>query len=533
MKKLFIALASVFLMLSCSQEEGILPAQEKIDTTSVPSVAQSQLKFAKLLSQAASGSVEVRSFLKKEALEQFDNDYDIFYPLIKNKVVYGDRTFRDILLSYCENENELSQVEQSLLLLNILVPDLTLFGDFNAKSWDVNNKEIAVICRDDETNTLYENGENIGQMSGGDIPAFPCLVVKNNERLKVSSVNTRSGEATYEFVDDAFDGSKRAPQTRHSDWDDNLETTQDLTLGINESEFNTPLVEAWTEFKGVSDASQRDYIYYGLTKANKPGKLNRNVREELYRFRIESNVFSLISNQSGKDPALATPSQEKRYLTNDEILKKIWTEGFFDFRFKAYIASANNTIPILTPFAFSVEPRRAFSIEKVHVHHKNSTAFRHSKNFYSVDVNNLKSKWIYTRSANNPKAIVLSLPWDLLAQSNTLHLFIQEFDDSQIIKESRQMSYQFTSKNEFTTEAASGDKEKTTVKTTHGYSSTYTEVINLEITTTKESDDLGTLTFNFYDPIILSEGKSANTYNVHSAFNGKIEATLLPIDLMK
>lgn len=533
MKKIFIALASVFFMLSCSQEERILPAQEKNDTTSVLSVAQSQLKFAKLLSQAASNSVEVRSFLKKEALEQFDNDYDIFYPLVKNKVVYGDRTFRDILLSYCEKGDELSQIEQSLLLLNILVPDLSLFGDFSARSWDVSDTEIAVICRDDETNTLYENGENIGQVAGGDIPDFPCLVVKNNERMKVSSVNTRSGEATYEFVNDAFDGSKRAPQTRHSDRDEDFETPDDLTLGIDQSVFRAPLVEAWNEFKNVPDAAQRDYIYYGLTKANKPGKLNKYIREELYRFRIESNVFSLISDQKGSDPFLAEPSQEKRYLTHDEILKKIWTEGSFDFRFKAYIASANNTIPILTPFAFSVDPRDAFSIDKIHIHHKNSTGFRHSKNFYTVDSRNLKSKWIYTRSKDNPSAIVLSLPWDLLAQSNTLHLFIEEFDDSQTIKESRQMSYQFTSKTEFTTETTSGDKEKTTVKTTHGTSSTYSEVVNIEISTTKGSDDLGTLTFNFYDPVILSKGNSANTYNVYSAFNGKVEATLLPVDLRK
>ena len=533
MKKIFIILMSAFIMYSCSQEEETLPEGESPHVMPTLSTAQAQLNFAKLLSQAASNSFDVRSFLKKEALEQFDNDYDVFYPRVKNKIVTGDKTFRDILLSYCKDENELSQIEQSQLLLNILVPDLSLFGDFNAKNWDVNSNDIAVICRDDDTNTLYENGENIGCVQGGDIPAFPCLVVKNNERLKVANANTRSGEATYEFVDDAFDGSKRAPQTRHSDRDDYLETPQDLTLGTNKSEFKTPIVEAWTEFKNVPDASQRDYIYYGLTKANKPGKLNRNIREELYRFRIEANVFSSISNQKGKDPELKDASQEKRYLTNDEILKKIWTEGFFDFRFKAYIASANNTVPILTPFAFSVDPRDAFSIEKVHVHHKNGTAFRHSKNFYSVDVRNLRSKWIYTRSKDNPKAIVLSLPWDLLAQSNTLHLFIQEFDDSQIIKESRQMSYEFTSKTEFTTETTSGDKEKTTVKTTHGNSSTYSQVVNVEISTTKESDDLGTLTFNFYDPIILSEGESTSTYNVYSAFNGKVEATLLPIDLLK
>lgn len=59
-----------------------------------------------------------------------------------------------------------------------MIPDLSLFWDFNAATWDTSDKEVAVLCRDDKNNTLYENGENIGNMVKGDIPDFPCLVVK-------------------------------------------------------------------------------------------------------------------------------------------------------------------------------------------------------------------------------------------------------------------------------------------------------------------------------------------------------------------
>lgn len=72
-------------MFSCSQEEGTSPINENTSNLPVSATADAQLKFAKLLSQAASSSIEVRNFLKKEALVQFDNDYDIFYPLIKDK----------------------------------------------------------------------------------------------------------------------------------------------------------------------------------------------------------------------------------------------------------------------------------------------------------------------------------------------------------------------------------------------------------------------------------------------------------------
>lgn len=66
--------------------------------TSELTTAEAQIRFAKLLSQAASGSIEVRRFLKKEATKQFDNDYDVFYPLVKNKIVADGKSFRDILL---------------------------------------------------------------------------------------------------------------------------------------------------------------------------------------------------------------------------------------------------------------------------------------------------------------------------------------------------------------------------------------------------------------------------------------------------
>ena len=182
MKKLFIIFASMFFMFACTQEKDSLLSENEKATAQIPELttAEAQMKFAKLLSQAASNSVEVRKFLKNEATKQFDNDYDVFYPMVKNKIVTDGKSFKDILLSYCKTPNELTEIEQSQLLLNILIPDLTLFWDFNAKKWDVNDKEVVVLCRDDERDTMYENGENIGQMTKGDVPGFPCLVIKNN-----------------------------------------------------------------------------------------------------------------------------------------------------------------------------------------------------------------------------------------------------------------------------------------------------------------------------------------------------------------
>ena len=45
--------------------------------------------------------------------------------------------------------------------------------------------------------------------------------------------------------------------------------------------------------------------------------------------------------------------------------------------------------------SFTVKSTEAFSIKKVHLRHKNSTMFRESKNFYSFNLDDLRSKWIY------------------------------------------------------------------------------------------------------------------------------------------
>ena len=92
-----------------------MPVQTQLTT------AEAQTKFAKILSKAVSNSEDVRRFLKEEAMTYFDNDNDVFYPFVKDKIVQGtgSRTFRNILLSYCDSEEELESIEKSQPLLKI------------------------------------------------------------------------------------------------------------------------------------------------------------------------------------------------------------------------------------------------------------------------------------------------------------------------------------------------------------------------------------------------------------------------------
>ena len=534
MKKYFVSLFCIAAFCACTDQVNEFPSQP--DGSQSKTIVQAPLdqvtaqkKFAKALSKAVSNSLEVRKFLKTEAMAQFDNDYDIFYPLVKNKIVYDKQSLRDILLSYCKDENELVQIEQSLPLLNILVPDLSLFWDFNAEKWNVDDKEVSVICRDDKDNTLYEDGENIGKMTTGDIPDFPCLVVKNNERMKVSSVNTRSGEATYEFLSDAFDGSKRKPQTRHYEEDINLQPTEDLEAYVNGSEIMESVKNAWNEFKNVPNAYQRDYIYYGITKENKPGTLNRYIREKLYRFRIAANAYSAI-NDPTQDPTLQNTQKNKGYLTNEEIIQKIWTDGNFEFHFKSYISGEDSKEAMEISLKFTINPRDVFSLEKIHLKHKNSTAFRQSKNFYTVDAKNLKSKWIYPeRVDKNANNLVFTLPWDLYNKSLSIFMFVEEWDKGQTITQEKTVVSEFVNKADFSIEG-SGSIGKVSLSTKLGYGFSHTKSVSNKATiqTTVESDPLGTLYFQYNDPIIRDEING--TYKLYNVSSGSVAATLLPVD---
>ena len=537
MKKYFVSLFCIAAFCACTDQVNDFPAQpdraqsKTINQTPLDQVT-AQKKFAKALSKAVSNSLDVRKFLKAEAVAQFDNDYDIFYPLVKNKIVYDNHSLRDILLSYCKDENELVQIEQSLPLLNILVPDLSLFWDFNAEKWNVDDKEVSVICRDDKDNTLYENGENIGKMTTGDIPDFPCLVVKNNERMKVSSVKTRSGETTYEFLSDAFDGSKRKPQTRHYEEDINLQPTEDLEAYVNGSEIMSSVKDAWNEFKNVPNAYQRDYIYYGITKENKPGTLNRYIREKLYRFRIAANAYSAI-NDPTQDPTLQDTQKNKGYLTNEEIIQKIWTDGNFEFHFKSYISGEDSKEAMEAKLTFTINPRDAFSLEKIHLKHKNSTAFRQSKNFYTVDAKNLRSKWIYPeKSDKNADDLVFTLPWDLYNKSLSIFMFVEEWDKGQTITQEKSVVSEFVNKADFSIEG-SGSIGKVSLSTKLGYGFSHTKTVSNKATiqTTVESDPLGTLYFQYNDPIIRDEING--TYKLYNVSSGSVVATLLPVDSSK
>ena len=79
MKKSLI-LPTCFLILAACSREVIEPQ----DTAMCSSLDDIQSSFAQILSEAVYDKISLRSFIRETALNQFDCDYDVFYPFVKD-----------------------------------------------------------------------------------------------------------------------------------------------------------------------------------------------------------------------------------------------------------------------------------------------------------------------------------------------------------------------------------------------------------------------------------------------------------------
>lgn len=89
-QKIFMLLCIVTLICSLSACEsddnvsGVLDAKSNVSDLTI-SETDAQKSFAKILSIAVAKNEALRTFLKSEAEKQYDKDYDVFYPFVKDK----------------------------------------------------------------------------------------------------------------------------------------------------------------------------------------------------------------------------------------------------------------------------------------------------------------------------------------------------------------------------------------------------------------------------------------------------------------
>ncbi|MCI1741357.1 MAG: hypothetical protein LKI18_03060 [Prevotella sp.] len=114
-KKIISLIIFVCLLTACSQENYVHRLSESStvlsDSVSSTIIKEDMQNFASILSKAVYQNEGIRSFLKEQSIKQFDKNYDILYYPVRNTKVDGERTFRNILVSY-SSEQEISKIER-------------------------------------------------------------------------------------------------------------------------------------------------------------------------------------------------------------------------------------------------------------------------------------------------------------------------------------------------------------------------------------------------------------------------------------
>jgi len=167
-------------------------------------------------------------------------------------------------------------------------------------------------------------------------PAFPVVVVKDNERVTTSiSANELTFQVPnspflYQFTDENFD-NRKGRTDRNAAARTVFSTLMDQKL-IDARNLMDP-VDGW----------QRDHIYYRLTPTNAKGPFSLDFKECItsFRFNYGKEAYTKIAEQSG-DPRVAL------YQSNSSTPPSpgaAWTEGSFEFLVNALVNAKTIGVP--------------------------------------------------------------------------------------------------------------------------------------------------------------------------------------------
>ena len=551
MKKLLlltrVVLVSAALALVASCTKTI--QQDSYAQDKILGEQQALEEFAVILSDAVADNEEMREFIKEEALKQFDKDYDVFYPYVKDHVFSSGESFREILSAREKYEGQLESIEQSVPKLTVLVPNFSWLDEefFCAEKWDTSIDRLCVGYDDDaDAHRLYFDGEYQGALPASDIPAFPVLIVKSNERMSVSG-STKSGENVYAFADPAFDGSVSTKGV-YEGYIDNPGPGEDLysVVGNNISadelsRISPETIAAINEFqRGAADAVQRDYIYYGMTKTNtNNGQLNPYMRDMLYRIRFTPYAISAMSDDSN-DPEDITGQiwkTKKGDRPGFGIVPRIWGKGNYEIRLLYFQNYPNTGVSQIGSSVLALDPLEIFYVKRVYRKFEwNIWGNDWSK--FTITKADIESKWYYPGDKPNPIQWV-NTTWNLATMSDNIWVKVVEYDPAGTESYSDTKTFK---KSWSVTVSVNGESpvgEKEGKKIGYGVSGTYgdeePEVIVFSWTRNVGSDELGEFEMRYTDRYATKDGSktSGGLYNLNDWGNEYFSVCFLPIDSRK
>ena len=482
-------------------------------------------------------------------MKQFDKDYDVFYPFVKNHVFSSGMSFQQVLSSYEKFENQLVYIENMVPKLTVLVPDFSWIDPncFSVKNWDTTENQSCVSFDDrgNEEHSLYYNGELLGLLPTSAFPSFPVLIVKSNERM-ICSPKTKSGEIEYSFADLAFDGynDTKSMWGSTADYWANPEPGVDLFSQVGNFIPKTELIQispsvirAYDEFKtGSTSGVQRDYVYYGMTKQNSThGSLNPFKRDMLYRFRLTPEGLFFISDDitkdrmSTEDPnvsnSLETGRGDRPSFT--EAIPRLWGNGNYEIRLQFFQAYPNGDANCVSSIVLSISPGEIMYVDKCYRTFQ-WNVFGNNWSSYTITSSDIESKWYYPGDKNNPLPMI-EKTWDLSKESSSLFMKVLEYDPSSTKTVTESCSYRMADSATFA--IFENEQEKTSLGII--FDDEESSSASFTYTITAGSDDLGGCEMNYIDNYILSSTfqNGKNGYQLKAYGNSYFSASFLPVDM--
>ncbi|WP_277495370.1 hypothetical protein [Elizabethkingia anophelis] len=427
MKKILLSAILLSSIIACREEslsnrDAQLQAQQNL--LDVKSVYKQEFSIA--LAKALASNADLRDFIKKEALKKFDNDYDILYQMVKNQMI-GGKAFKDIIAEQYDKKENLEALERLYPTLNIFVPELPM-DSFSAEKWNAKT-EIPLVAytlnTTNDTPVVNEKGEEYF-LEAKYTPSFPIVVVKENERVKISTNNSIRNNAiasnspaviqnnvlkgssyNFEFLDDAFNGNKSNKILK------SVSKTQSGAIINSVESFDSKIQQAYEIYKN-NDGWQRDFIYYDITPGQQRGQFKYDFKEHLTSFRMnKGSDVSIISGATG-DPVNNPNYIEGNGFTTD-MPRSSWSGGQFEFRVNVLVNASNGIGSSIVKY-FSATPDELFNTEY--------ELAKYVKKF-GIEMKFFSLKKI------EPRTIPLNIPlfsWDLNQYASSIKISIEEVD---------------------------------------------------------------------------------------------------------
>lgn len=505
MSALILAAISLGLSLQSCQKQDVSQLEvPTVDTSkaTLPSVSEAnrlQIVFAKALAKAVQSDAPLRAYLKAEAAKQFDNDFDILYQVIKDQTVDGS-TVHSRLAKYVESAEDLASIESTLPLLTIFVP--TLPSGFSAKTWNTTSEipSVAVSKIGENTVPFYNGNGEAGSIQPEQIPGFPILLIKTNERVTTSGSNigNRSSAATGDNL--AFHQNNQFTFRFGGEAFDNIHPTSQAASRSATYATDVDVILRDAYYSGQDGVGQgypetwhRDYVYYGIgynahfyatgfkdDTYHTKGALKRNYRETIRSMKLSVDGLNKIADQSG-DPRFV-PGKSN-------INAPSWTDGYFEFKVLVLYNAKDGTGDTFTRI-FTARGQDLF------------------------DVSYTRQGFYYTVSSITPKEMSLNVPiatWDLNNYGVAWKFLIYEEDQQETFTNTESVTTTYATNFEVN---ASGGIPGTDIKVggKFGGSVTRASTKSVSVTKTLGSDFLGEAILNFYDPIILTNKYEAGEF---------------------